>query len=175
MAAASLAALLDFESAFEAAAQAILTSSGINAYVSQQAQKLPPISTRLSFDTGPAYDELTLLPQGGQASQQEQDFFRYTGVLNIEISVSRDQAPDPNQSGALNFLGQLRGLVRATFMQSQWPFQDSNLPYYRVSQIRPDGTSTGFEQKRNVDLVTMRFAVDFSIQPTAWPSGFPPS
>lgn len=174
MPAPSLAALLDFESQFESAAQAILASSGINAFISQHEAKLPPIATGISFDVGSAFDELTILPLGGQTVQQQQDFFRYQGSLTVEVSVSRDTSPDP-ANGAASFLGQVRALVRAAFMQSQWPFQDSNLPWLRVSQIRPDGTTSGFQQVRNVDIVSLRFAVDYAIQPSAWPAGFPPS
>lgn len=175
MAAPSLAALYDFESAFESAAQAVLQTSGINAFVSQQQAKLPIIYTGISFNVGAAYDELTILPIGGRAARDLQDYFRYSGGLELEISVTRDQAKDPDQAGALSFLGQVRGLARGAFMMSQWPFNDVNLPYYRVSNIRPDGTNNGFDVRRNVDLVTLRFAVDFAIQPTAWPAGFPPA
>ncbi len=175
MAAPSLAALLDFESAFETAAKTLLATSGINAFISQQAEKLPLINTGISFDLGAAYDELTILPQGGRSARDQQDFFRYTASLEFMVSVNRDTNRDPTQAGADSFLGQIRGLIRGAMMQSQWPFRDSNLPYYRVSQIRPNGTSTGYEQERNVDLVTLRFQIDFAIQPAAWPSGFPPS
>ena len=175
MAAPTLAALLDFESAFEKAAQAILSTSGINGYISQQNEKVALVSTSLSFDTGPAIDELTILPLGGRSAQDLQDFFRYTGELTLEISVNRDTAQTPADAGTSGFLSQCRGRIRGAFMQSQWPFNDTNLPFYRVSEIRPAGTVTGFDQTRNADLVSIKFAITFAIQPTAWPAGFPPA
>ena len=175
MAAPTIAALLDFEAAFEKAAQAILGTSGINAYISQQDVATPLIQTAVGFDTNGALDELTILPLGGRSAQDLQDFFRYTGTLTLEVSVSRDTARLPTDGGTAGFLSQCRGRIRAAMMMSQWPFNDTNLPYYRVSEIRPMGTTTGFEQARNVDLVSMKFGVTFAIQPTAWPAGFPPA
>ena len=81
MAAPTLAALLAFESNFETAAQALLASSGINAFISQQGQKLPTINTGVHLDVGQALDELTILPLGGRSATDLQDFFRYQGVL----------------------------------------------------------------------------------------------
>ncbi len=175
MAAPNLSALLDFEGQFESAAQAILQSSGINAFVSQNAAQLPLINAGVNFDLGAALDELTILPKGGQAAATEQDFFRYTGNLVIQMSVDRDTSRQPDQSGVQTFLAQARALIRAAFMQSQWPFDDTNLPYCRVSQIRPMGTTSGYNQPRNCDLISLRFEITFAIQPSAWPTGFPPS
>lgn len=175
MAARNLSELFDFEGAFERAAQTILTDAGINSFISQQNEKIPVINTQLFCDVGPAIDELTILPLGGQTSQQQQDYFRYTAGLTLQIEVPRDTSLPPNQAGVNSFLAQCRALVRAAFMMSQWPFRDTNLPFCRVSDIRPNGTVTGFNQQRNVDSTTLRFQITFAIQPTAWPSGFPPA
>lgn len=176
MAAPSLSALFDFEGQFETAAQAVLEASGINAFISQQAQQLPGAYTGIAFDVGGAIDQLTFLPLGGQTTRTEQEFFRYNGTLELQVSVARDSARGPDQSGVDSFLAQCRGLIRAAFLQSQWPFDDTNLPYYRVSAIRPDGTTTGNSgPPRNEDVISLRFAVTFAIQPGAWPTGFPPT
>jgi hypothetical protein len=176
-AALSIAQLMDFESAFETAAQANLAISGINAFIEGFTTKLPLIKTNVWFDTGPALDQLTILPIGGQSPNRfEQEFFRYTGTLTLEVTSNRDTAQQPTDLGVVTtFQAQLRGRVRAAFMQSQWPFQDGNLPFYRVSEIRPAGTTTGFDPARNLDTVRLAFVVTFAIQPTAWPAGFPPS
>lgn len=175
MAAPSLPALLDFEGQFESAAQAILKDSGVAAFVSQAKKQLPLISTGVIFETSEALDQLTFLPlASGQTQPTEQEYFRYKGTLELEVQVNRDTARSPvDEVGT--FLAQVRGLVRAAFLQSQWPFQDSNLPYYRVSAIRPTGTITGYDQPRNSDVVSLRFEITFAIQPTAWPAGFPPT
>lgn len=175
MAATSLAQLYDFEGQFESAAQAVLQDSQIVAFISQSKKQLPLINTGIDFQVGPALDQLTFLPLApGQTQPTEQEYFRYTGILELSMEVPRDTARSPTDDVAA-FLDQIRGLVRAAFMRSQWPFQDSNLPYYRVSDIQPAGTTTGFNQVRNTDEVSLRFTITFAIQPTAWPTGFPPS
>lgn len=172
----SLTALLDFETQFEAATQAILETSGIAAYVSEQQQKLPLIHTGINFECGPAIDQLTFLPLGGQPTQVQQEFFRYQGTLEFMISVNRDTPREGTDAGSTTFLTQCRGRIRAAFLQSQWPFDDTNLPYYRVSEIRPNGAAslTG-DGALNTDIISLRFLVTFAIQPGAWPTGFPPS
>lgn len=175
MAAASLAELFDFEGQFEAAGQAVLQAAGVVAFVTQSRDQLPLIHTGVDFTTESALDQLTFLPLApGQTTPQEQEYFRYTGTLELRAEVPRDTARSPT-ADVPSFLAQLRGMIRAAFMRSQWPFQDSNLPYYRVSDIRPTGTIDGFDQVRNTDSVALRFQVTFAIQPTAWPTGFPPS
>lgn len=176
MAAPNLAALFDFEGQFETAASAVLEASGINAFISQDPKKLPLINTGITLETGPALDQLFFLPIAtGQTVPNEQEYMRYTATLVLEVSVNRDTQRQPAFEGVTTFLAQTRSLVRAAFMRSQWPFDDTNLPYYRVSDIRPMGTNDGSDEVRNVDLISLRFVITFAIQPTAWPIGFPPS
>lgn len=175
MPAPTLAALLDFEDQFEAAAQGVLTSSGVVAFVSQSTDKLPLINTGVSFECGAALDQLTFLPLApGQTQPQEQEYFRYVGNLELRIEVNRDTSRAPDAS-TYTFLGNIRGLIRGAFLYSQWPFDDANLPWLRVSDLRPNGSSTGFDTVRNVDSFIQRYQVTFTIQPTGWPTGFPPS
>ncbi len=176
MAAPNLATLYDFETQFEKAAQTILQTSGINAFISRQTDKLPLINAGVTFSVGQAAEELTFLPLApGQTQPQEQEYFHYTGSLELRVEVERDTQRPPDQTGVVSFFAQMRGLIRAAFMRSQWPFYDGNLPYYRVWDIRPNGSTEGFDQSRNVDSSILRFEVSFAIQPSAWPSGFPPT
>lgn len=175
MAAPSLTALYDFEGQFEAATQAVLTAGGVTNYITQQKVQLPLIQTGVAFETQAAIDQLTFLPlASGQTNPVEQEYFRYTGILSLRVEVNRDNAQSI-PTGVPTFFNGLRGLIRGLFMRSQWPFQDSNLPYYRVSDLRPNGSFMGFDVVRNIDFVELRFLVTFAIQPTAWPAGFPPT
>lgn len=175
MAAPSLGALLNFEDQFEAATQGVLETSGVVSFVSQSTDKLPLINTGINFECGAALDQLTFLPLApGQTQPQEQEYFRFVGNLELRVEVNRDTARAP-LDGTYSFLGTVRGLVRGAFLYSQWPFDDSNLPWLRVSDLRPNGSSTGFDTVRNVDSFIQRYQVTFTIQPTAWPTGFPPS
>lgn len=176
MAAPNLATLFDFEGQFERAAQTILQTSGINAFIARQTEKLPLINTGVSFVVGPADDRLTFLPLApGQTAPSEQEYFKYTGSLELRLEVERDTSKPPDVAGVTSFFSEARGLIRAAFMRSQWPFYDTNLPYYRTWDIRPNGTTEGLDPVRNVDSCILRFEVSFAIQPTAWPTGFPPT
>ncbi len=172
MSAPNLSALFDFEGQFETGAQAVLDTAGITAYLSQGASKLPLLETGISFDLMGALDELTQIPSpsnwpAGQAAPQE--YFRYTGSLELRVEVPRDQET-PSVMGVDTLMSQIRGQVRAAFMRCVMPFTDANLPYYRVSDIKPNGTTTGYESVRNIDFCALRFVITFAIQPTAWPA-----
>lgn len=172
MPATNLPELFDFEGQFETATQAILVATGIAAYISQQAEKMPELNTGIALDVNPAIDELTQIPSpsnwpAGQAAPQE--YFRYTASLELRIEVARDQN-GASVAGLDTMLSQVRGQIRAAMMRCVMPFTDANLPYYRVSDIKPNGTTTGFEAVRNTDFCSLRFVITFAIQPTAWPA-----
>lgn len=172
MAAPNLTALFDFEGQFEDAAQAILVATGIAAYISQQAAKMPLLNTGIGFDVNPAIDELTQIPAPnnwpvGQAAPQE--YFRYTGNMEFRVEVPRDN-DNASVTGVDTLMQQIRGQIRAAMMRCCMPFTATNLPYYRVSDIRPNGTTTGYEAQRNIDFCSVRFVITWAIQPTAWPA-----
>ncbi len=168
--------LFDFESAFETAAQTILENAGITAYISQQNVTKALIGTGISMDIGAALDELTQLakPANWPSGQQPpQEYFRYTGSIVFTVEVPRDQnaiSPVPTPPEVSKVLAQVRAKIRTAMMRVLMPFDDTNLPLYRVTDIRPNGTSTGFEAVRNIDYTSLRFDVSFLIQPTAWPA-----
>lgn len=172
MPATNLPELLDFETHFETAAQGVLATNGIVAFVSQQGAKIPLISTGISFDVSPAFDALTLLakpsnwPAGRPAPQE---FFRYPAQLEFRIEVPRDQST-ATIPGVPNLFAQFRGLTRAAFMRCVAPFTPANLPFYDVGEIKPAGASTGWEGVRNIDFTALRFALTFAIRQDAWPA-----
>ncbi len=176
MAADNLTQLFDFEGQFEVAAQAILTSAGILAFISQQPEQMPTLSTGVGFDLGPALDQLTdtlpTVPGWPANTAKPQEYFRYTGNLEFEVSCPRDDqgAQDP---AVRTMLSQLRGMIRAAMMRIMEPFNATNLPFYEVSDIRPNATSNGYNGARNVDFSTLRFVITFAIRPTAWPAWTP--
>ncbi len=166
--------LFDFETAFEKAAQSILTSAGVVSYISQQNVTRAIINTGIAVDIGPAIDELKQLtsPVGWPTDQAPpQEYFRYNLGLEFSVEVPRDQnaISPPPADGVDKLLAQIRAKIRTAMMRVLMPFDDTNLPLYRVTDIRPNGTTTGFEAVRNIDFVSLRFAITFGIQPTAWP------
>ncbi len=174
MAATDLTQLFDFEGAFEDAAQVILATNGITAFISQQADKIPLIAAEIGCDIGPAIDELNQIPAptnwpANQAPPQE--YFRYVAALEFVVEVPRDQEGqviDPSSVATL--LREVRGRIRAAMMRVVYPFNGTNLPLYKVTDIRPNGTTTGFEAKRNIDFCSLRFLATFEIRPDAWPA-----
>lgn len=168
--AANFAELFDFEGHFVAAAQTVLEDQGVNAFIERNTEKLPLINTGIVFTVGPAIEEMTFLPVATGQTAALQEYFRYTGDLQITVQVNRDAAQPARAAGVDSFFAEVRALVRRAFMWSNWPFNDTNLEFYRVSNIRPNGCNEGFDQARNCDAVILRFSVTFAIMQGAWPA-----
>lgn len=171
-----LPTLLDFEGQFELAAQKVMQAAGVLSFIDQQADKLPIINTGIAADLGSAFDELTqlALPSTWDPnSAPPQEYFRYTLNLELRVEVPRDQNQPSPAPIVDTMLRTIRGQIRAAMLRIFFPFNDSNVPYYRVSDIRPSGTQTGFESARNVDFCALRYVITFTIQPTAWPAWTP--
>jgi hypothetical protein len=174
MPATNIEQLLDFEGNFEKAAQTILVAAGVAAYISQQATKLPLINTGLMFDVGASTDDLIQIPAPANWPTDREppmEFCIYDGALNVQVEVPRDKngAPMP---GVDTFLAAVRSKVRNTFMMSVAPFNSTNLPLYRVSRIKPAGTSTGEDQVRNINFTILRFALRWTIVPSEFPAWY---
>lgn len=172
-----LPTLLDFEAQFEDAAEAILEAAVIAAFTSQENTKLPLINTGISADLGPAIDELTdlALPSTWDpAKTPPQEYFRFTLALEFRIEVPRDENTPTPPPAQVTVLRTIRAKIRAVMLRIMFPFNDSNLPYYRVSDIRPNGATTGETgSSRNIDFCALRYLITFTIQPTAWPAYVP--
>jgi hypothetical protein len=173
MAAPDMETLLDFEGNFETAAQGVVTAAGLTNYIEAQQVKLPLLFSGILFDAGAALDELTFIPKppGWPADQAPpQEYFHYDGTLEFRISVPRDRNEDnvPNPL-VPTMMGYCRARLRNYFRLCVAPFNATNLPYYRVSSIRPTGSQHGYESARNLDFQNVRFAVRFAIIPDAWP------
>lgn len=173
MPAPSLEKLFDFEGAFETAAQTILVAAGITARIDMEQDKLPVTNTGIMFDLGAATDDLTQIrtpaawPPG---SVPPMEFTIYDAMLELALEVPRDENDPTNPSPTVATLfAEIRGMIRNTFMQTCMPFDATNLPYYRVSRIKPMGCSTGFDRAMNQDFCRLRFAIRFAILPDAWP------
>lgn len=172
MPATNLTELFDFEGQFERAAQAALAAAGVTAYISEAQAQLPLLNVGLSFDVSPALDQLTQLtpptnwPVG---TPPPTEFFRYTATLEFRAEVPRD-ANGATVPGVDTMLAQFRGKIRSAFMRCVAPFNSTNLPFYEIGEIRPNGAVTGWEGVRNIDFCSLRFAVTFAIRPDAWPA-----
>jgi hypothetical protein len=166
--------LFDFETNFEAAGQALLAATGVTAFISQQTQQLfrgRDVYTGIGLDMGPALDELMQLvapPGWPDDHEPPAEFFRYDASFEFRIAVKRDknQTPDPAVDSLMAWV---RGRIRANMMMTCAPFNPTNLPYYRVSVVRPNGSSWGYEGARNVDFQNLRWAIRFAILKESFP------
>lgn len=174
MPAPNLTTLFDFEGQFEKAADEILANVLIDAYQTGGDQQLPLVNTGVFFDLGPAVEGkfAQLSPPStwptGEAGPQE--YFIYTASLEFRVEVPRDDRA-PTTTGVDTMLSQIRGKLREEMMQCVHPFNDTNLPYYKVARIRPDGSSSGESgPPRNADRAFIRYAINFEIKKNAWPA-----
>lgn len=172
MPAANLETLLDFEGHFESAAQAIMVASGIAAYISENATQLPLTNTGIDANVEPALDTLLQIPAPSNWPANREppmEYSRYQLGLEFRVEVQRDNNA-ATVPGVDTLLAQVRAKIRANMLLTVRPFNPTNLPYYVVSDIRPLGTTTGYESVRNIDFVSLRFRITFQIRPDAWPA-----
>lgn len=174
MPAPNLTALYNFEGQFETAAQGILANVLIDAYKTNDPQvKLPVQHVAISFNLGPAIEgEFAQLPKPASwpvGAPPPQEYFRYNGTLEYRVQVPRDET-DPTTEGVDTLFEQIRGKLREEMMQSVRPFNEVNLPYYKVSRVRPDGANNGENAEGNADRMFLRFVITFEIRKDAWPA-----
>lgn len=173
MPAANLTELFDFEGQFEKAAEAILAGVLIDAYITSHNDQVPLVNTLISFDLGPAIEgkfaQLQKPTNWPVGEPPPQEYFLYTASLEFQVEVPRgDKAP--TVAGVDTMLSQIRGMLREEMMQCVRPFTEINLPYYKVSRIRPAGSSSGENEKRNADRAIIRYDLAFEIRKDAWPA-----
>lgn len=168
----NLETLLDFEGQIETATQTILEAGGVTAFISQEALKIPLINTGIGCDVGAALDVLDQVnpgPAWPAGVPWPQEYFRYPAALELVVEIPRDQEGN-SLPGVPTLLREIRGKVRKLMLRIVMPFNDVNLPYYRVTDIRPAGTTTGQMPEKNVDFCSLRYSLTFDIKPDAWPN-----
>lgn len=172
----SIEVLLDFETNFESAGQTVLASTGITeAFISQQQVQMfagRDIYTGIGLDLGSATEELQQIPKPSNwpaNTPPPAEHFRYDAILEYRLAVLRDKnsTNDPNVD---TLFALFRSRIRNAMMLTCAPFNQTNLPYYAVSSLRPAGSTWGFEVARNIDFQNLRWALKFAINRAAWPS-----
>lgn len=156
--------LYNFSETFEAATLGVLQGAGVAAYGAGATEDVPLNRATVSFSCGPATDEFTQITSGGKLER-----FRYTGC-RLDVEVHWDRVNESVTSDTLREMNKTAATIRAVLRQSEWPLDDENLKWYRVSSLRPLGENKGLDQQRMCDVLTLSYSVDFQVLGDAWPS-----
>ncbi len=170
MLAPSYETLFNFEEIFEAAGVAYIAAASIPALRARSKEEPAELNVAVSFELGPASGSKRIVDRHANGVPVV-EYERYDScVLEIQIVGNRfnDQGSAIEDIGTK--LGEVRAKLRVLFRESRWPFRDDNLKYYRVSRLMPAGTQNGQTEKKDADVSTLRYLVDFAIMPDAWPA-----
>ena len=166
----SYEALFNFEEIFEDATAAVIAAATLPVLKARETAENAELITYCEFELGDAQGVPTrkvgLHPTTGIPFIE---YERYEGSF-LSITIKANRFFDAGGGAVANTdLAQVRAKIRTLFRQSQWPFHDGNLFYYRVSKLRPLRPQNGTDQSKTADYSTLRYAVDFAIMPEAWP------
>jgi len=162
--------LHNFEEIFEAAVADVINAASIPALAARAQDETAELQVSCVFEVGPASGSKRLVAYD-DAGKPICEYERYDNCnLEIQIVANRffdDGSEIPNVSSKL---AEVRAKIRTLFRESQGALNDANLYYYRVNRIRPAGTQNGTTEKKEQDISTLRFSVDFCIMPDSWPA-----
>jgi hypothetical protein len=157
--------LFNFHEAFQAAAHGVLDGIGVPTLQQMSKASRAKSLAVATFQLGPATDDMSFI------DPTNQDYYRFSNCeLAVELYWPRDDNEPLNPETAAQMSYQA-AQIRNAFREYKRPFTSANLPYYDVISIRPNGEQFGTEDRMNRDLLTMRWSVDFTIRPDAWPVG----
>lgn len=169
MAATSYNQLFEFTGYFEAAAKAALLAIGTDVTDPRSPETLERSAKFVSFTPGASDGGMVI------ATDNTPQYNRYTnGELLIRLEWPRMEDGDALTEEQLFAAWQTADLahrtetakVRALFRESARPL---TLTFYEVTRLQPAGEVRGINPDTGCDTIDMRWTVDFSIIPSAWP------
>lgn len=171
MLAPNLETLHNFEEIFEAATASALAAANVTAIQARSRAEVAVFDVACSFDIGGANETSKRITGIDVNGRNVWEYDRYDNCT-LEIQVIGNRFTD---AGSLvddisTQLAEVRAKVRVAMRPANNPLNDSNLKYYRVSRIRPNGTQNGQTENKEREVSTLRFLVDFCIMPDAWPA-----
>jgi hypothetical protein len=156
--------IYNFQERFESAASELMRAADLASFGATATVALPEENVRVAFAVGPVADQVSRKPNGDLV------YSKYENCsLEIEVAYPRDG--DTAGEDAEKKLNEAAAIIRVLLQWCRWPFHDENLLYYRVTKIRPSGETRGIDEGANLDLISLKFSVDFEIMPDAWPLG----
>lgn len=158
MPATSLADLFDFETHFADALKLILAGNGLTLLAAHDVDTVATPFVEIKFESsGRVDDTLVLRPDTS-------DYYHphYAGVITLTLAT---RAGDPAQNH-----GTLRGTLRNEMSYLTRSITSTELPYYSIVEIRETQTQTAVDPDNDRLLTLLTFAVDFLINPDAFPA-----
>lgn len=161
----SIENVLDFEWHFEDAAEGFFNDdkpSGYQVVHSLSETNLQTPRYELRLEVGDA--EYPIDTRRGGENPSNQDFLRYSATFYCRVITDNAVGQSAGQSAHT----EARAIARKIMLSSQGNWNDTNLPYYRLLEIRPMACIYLTEMDFNVTEMT--WDIKFEIKPDAWPS-----
>ena len=152
-----------FEDAFETAAAGVMKAAGFyDSLISGANETLPESRIEIMFVLGETLNEAVLIN-----GQHVYDYFNASLRLKLVTVRPRDQ---PSLlPGVSNLHAEWLGGIRTAFEERVRPFNETNLPWYKVNTIRSSGSARDFDARWFEDFSTLSFLIEFGIRSDAWP------
>lgn len=162
MAAPNLYTLLQFELHFENAAVTFLESEvGIDCYPAASNENFVTPRLDIQFQTNDANEPVDA-PITSTPSLPKGEYRKYAAAF--EVRVVTDASTGQTRAQHFEYVGK----TRAALLRSADNWGSANLPYYGLKDIRPTGTER--EVDGDLQITTLRHAIQFSIRSDSFPS-----
>lgn len=153
---ATIAEILSWEDAVEAAAKSLLTAAGVTAYRQRDDGLM----------TTPACTvQATNFVEGAQQYQVEGKTFRspaqFTCQLRVQIFTERTK----NGNDHTTNVGKCRAAI---YDLSEWT--EERIEHHQIVSCRASGSSEETDADRNYDITTLLFDLEFLTHGSAWPT-----
>ncbi len=168
MPATSLSEVKNIAPAVERAIAAAFASVGGKPVIPRSQEDDDDIFIIPNFNCGPSADHFFKRPDG----HFDDDLFK---DCTIEWNLSVPRLPDGRMpletlASTYDLFSQELTRIKLAMDPSRWDFINGQLPFHKLTRIRPRGEQKGFEQESGSDGATIRFACWVGILPEAWPT-----
>jgi hypothetical protein len=149
----------DKEEHFEQAAVSLLLALDVPAYGSTSGQELPDVSVEVMFEDG---DGLEQSPINGEWTQFSARF---------SFLVTSERMGDADRIGESKAMHRacIRK-IRALLMKKRQAFNQTTLPYYRITHLQPKGAARDIVRADNIDKTMMVYDIEYEMIPGSFPA-----
>lgn len=168
---AAYAELFDFRTQIVRAARQILEAGGIVAAgPGDGVQRITRYFTAVDFQRGSALGQKSPIPL---SNYRALEYSAFTGVLSFVVTVpveTEAKSDDAYLTEAhVRTLDQVTATAHTLFMEHLEPFTAALLPTLDVREIFPLDPDERPEAEREINVSRLRWRLNFSIRPSAWP------